>query len=52
MNTVILENVLNVVFMDLFPYLIPLLFLFMVILFTDRLIDLLFKSMETRRRRY
>ncbi|MDG5787782.1 hypothetical protein QA612_09745 [Evansella sp. AB-P1] len=49
MNTQILESVLQVIFTNLFPYLAPLLFLFMVILFSDRLIDFLYKAFRNRR---
>ncbi len=40
MNEFILQEILEVIFTKLLPYLVPVLFLFMAALFSERLIDI------------
>lgn len=51
MNGYILQEVINVVFTQLMPYVIPLLFLFMVALFSERLIDIVINAVSAHKRR-
>jgi len=52
MNGELLQSTIDVVFKGNMLYLTPFLFLMMVILFSDRLIDLVFNAMERKRNRY
>jgi hypothetical protein len=55
MNTDLLQNVIDIVFKGNLLYLSPLLFLLMVVLFSDRLIDLIYNALgrnSGRRNRY
>ncbi|HHY22580.1 MAG TPA: hypothetical protein GX525_12055 [Bacilli bacterium] len=45
------QDVLQVVFQYLMPYLAPAIFLFIVILFSDRLIEFVYSSINRSRRR-
>lgn len=51
MNTEIIEAILEVVFQRYFVYLTPVLFLLMVVLFADRIVDLIYNSIATKSRR-
>ncbi|WP_169824063.1 hypothetical protein [Anaerobacillus alkalidiazotrophicus] len=53
MNGYIAQDVLNVIFTKLLPYLVPVLFLFMTALFSERLIDIIVNAVtaKTRKRR-
>jgi hypothetical protein len=55
MNTDLLQGMVDIVFKGNLLYLSPILFLLMVILFSDRLIDLIYKAIDRdsgRRNRY
>lgn len=52
MDGELLQSMIDVVFKGNMLYLTPFLFLMMVILFADRLIELVFNAMENKRNRY
>lgn len=52
MDNDLLQSIIDIVFRGNLLYLAPFLFLMMIILFTDRFIDLIYNAMESRRRRY
>jgi len=49
MNLDLLQAIIEVVFKSNMLYLTPFLFLMMVVLFSDRIIDLLFTAIDRRR---
>lgn len=53
MSSDVMQDVIYFVFNNLFPYVLPVLFLFMTALFSERLIDILANAFlaSTRRRR-
>ncbi|MBU8905576.1 hypothetical protein [Desertibacillus haloalkaliphilus] len=51
MSSSVLQNVLEVLFSDIFFYLSPILFVFAFTLFSDRLIDLAYGAIQHKRRR-
>lgn len=55
MNAELLQGMIDIVFKGNLPYLAPVIFLLMVIMFSDRLIDLIYNAMgrdSGRRTRY
>lgn len=51
MNTEMIQAVLEVVFKSHFVYLSPFLFLLMIVMFGDRLIDLFFEAISSGNRK-
>lgn len=47
----LIKMITDVTFTDIFPYLIPVFFLFVVFLFSDTIIDLIYKAIGVGRRR-
>jgi positive regulator of sigma E activity len=50
MDTSLVQYILDIIFSKFMIYLSPMIFLFMVVLFADRLIDLIFDAVATKRR--
>jgi len=50
MNSDLLQAILDIVFRANMIYLAPILFLLMTVLFTDRVVDIIFNSVIERRR--
>lgn len=48
----IIQSIMDIVFSRFFLYMAPIVFVFMVIMFSDRLIDLLFYSISEKRNRW
>jgi hypothetical protein len=50
MDTSLVQAILDIIFSKFMGYLSPMIFLFMVALFSDRLIDIIFNAIATKRR--
>lgn len=49
MNSELLSSLIDVIFGDFMPYIAPLLFLLIVFMFANRIIDLIYYAFEIRR---
>jgi hypothetical protein len=50
MDTSLLQMILDIIFSKFMGYLTPMIFLFMVLLFADRIIEVVYNAIATKRR--